>query len=99
MGRQSKVQKKVQDAVQSVPKKPRKKRVVKVPPAPFFIGAMVKVTSPSDFKGTKLGLIRNVCKDGGMNVNLTLPRHEGVADYVCIHIDRGQTIELLNDTS
>lgn len=96
MGRRSKVQKQVEETIQSTPKRPRKKREVKLPPPPFKLGSPVKITSPDDFKGIKFGIIRNICKDGGINVYLVNPKVKGVAEYVCIHSDRGQSIELLN---
>ena len=98
MGRHSKTQKKVQASIQDAPiRRPRKKREVQVPPPPFKLHSLVKVTSPDDFKGIKLGFIKNICQDGGINVQLTKPRHEGIADFVCIHSDRSQTIELIEE--
>lgn len=57
-------------------------------------GMLVKVTSP-EFKGTKLGIIVEMCKykDGGINVKLAKSSLPGVTSYTCIQIERGDTIE------
>lgn len=96
MPRHSSIQKKVQNTVQSAPRRPRKKREVKQLPAPFKVGIAVKITDPDTFKGIRLGLVEGICKfDGGILVHLTNPQREGIAEKACIQTSRGHTIEII----
>lgn len=70
----------------------RPKRLLPLPDG-LRRGQPVKVKG-EEFKGIKLGLIADVCKnDGGIIVWLTGDSSPEKSVYTCIQTDRGDTIE------
>lgn len=53
----------------------------------------VKVSNSAEFRGFKLGLITDVCKEGGIIVWLTGASTPELSVYTCIHTERGDTIQ------
>lgn len=68
-------------------------RKVTALPDGFKFGQPVKIQSKEHHK-PRLGLISHVCRyDGGIQVQLTNPTVDGVAEYVCIQIINGDKLE------
>ena len=60
----------------------------------FKVYEPVKVSSKSQFRGYKLGLVQGPCKykDGGITVLMTSESSADESVYRCIQIERGDTI-------
>lgn len=81
--------------IKTAPKRTRKKREPKPIPLGFKPGDIVKVSSPNNFRGYKLGFVMEACKyDDGITVYLT---NNNSVPHVCIRPEVGDTIERITN--
>jgi hypothetical protein len=95
MPRRSKTVSDFVDEIKEQPKRPRKKRELKVFPEGFKVGTLVQIETAEVKK--RLGYVYDLCKyDGGLIIRLS---DDGdITRYVCVQPELGDKIVRLNSS-